>query len=131
MYVSMGGELSRIVSPNHIIGKVTAINNAGSWLYVDDPYSGKTRFVSTVQNPDLVFVDGGAPLTDAQKKDVITSAIVNSSGAVNPLAGAAVEGGSYIAEKGTEIATGLFSGLKWLIVGVAVIVVIALIFKFK
>jgi hypothetical protein len=120
LYKEMGGSVSRVVSPDRMVGRVTAINSKGNWLYVNDVYSGENRFVNVTN--DLVF-SKPQPLTEKQKSDAIITAISGNS----PILGKTIEVGDKI---GTSI-SGFLGVAKWYLIAVLVIIIIGVFLRIK
>ncbi len=128
LYSEMGGKIVRVAQPNHSVGKITQINNKGNWLYIDDAYSlnGDLRFIPVTS--DLRY--DKTPVTEAQKKEVIGSALVATAGAINPLGGLAASG----IKEGAKIAShtmDFIASFKWYFVALLVIIIIAVFLRIK
>lgn len=129
VYRAPGGELLRTVKPLGFIGKVSAVNSKGTWVYLTNE-SGAV-FVT----PDLFFKEAKT-LTEAEKQQAIeagfqavleTNPVTSGQSVMYPAVRDAVKGVAETGQAALDITAFFGRNLKTILIVLVVIILLAVI----
>jgi hypothetical protein len=126
IYKEPGGAAVRFAQPKSYIGKVKGFNTKKTWLQLGEGAGNNWIFFNDGKDLTFETPDPNAKeLTLKDKVDIAANVVSNTQGA---LAGALVKGAGNTAVAVEDILPD-FSTIKWVLIGLLVIVVITMIYK--